>query len=64
MVIPQTIPAKTAKNLEPGMTKARQKLTQKGAQLEINTPENGWEINIREKLQTDRVQDSHEEQEF
>ena len=52
VVISQTIPAETAKNLELGMTWAQQKLTQKGSQIEINPAENGWELNIRKKLQT------------
>ena len=52
MVILKTIIAVTVKNLELGMTREQQKLTQKGAQLEINPAENGWEINIRKKLQT------------
>ena len=42
----------TVKNLEPGMTREQQKLIQKGDQLEINPAENGWELNIRKKLQT------------
>ena len=44
MVINRTIQAETAKKLEPGMTRARKKLTQKGAQIEINLAENGWEL--------------------
>ena len=35
MVILLDTPAKTAKNLYPGMTRAQQKLIQKGAQLDI-----------------------------
>ena len=50
MVIPIIIPSETAKNLEPGITRARQKLIQNGAQLEINPAENGWELNIRKKV--------------
>ena len=34
----------TVKNLELGITREKQKLTQKGAQIEINPAENGWEI--------------------
>ena len=44
--------AVTVKNLEPGMIREQQKLTQNGAQLEINPAENGWGLNIRKKLQT------------
>ena len=52
MVIPLDIPAKTAKNLDLVMTRAQQKLIQKGPQLEINLAENVWELNIRKNLQT------------
>ena len=52
MVTPRDIPAKTDKNLEPGMPRAQQKLIQKWAQLEINPAETGWELNKRKKLQT------------
>ena len=48
----QTTLAVTVKNLEPDMTREQQKLTQKGDQLEINPAYNGWELNIREKFQT------------
>ena len=51
MVIPRTNTAETEKNLEPGMTREQNNLTQKGAQIEINPADNGWELNIREKLQ-------------
>ena len=54
MVIPLDIPAETDKNLDQGMTRAQQKLIQKGAQLETNPTENGWELNIRKNLQTQR----------
>ena len=32
------------------MTREQQKLIEKGAQIEINPAENGWELNIREKI--------------
>ena len=35
-----------------GHDKGATKADKKGAQLEINPAENGWELNIREKLQT------------
>ena len=52
MVIPLEIPSETEKNLDMGMTRAQQNLIQKGYQLEISPAENGWELTIREKLQT------------
>ena len=52
MVIPLDIPAETAKNLDPGMIRAQQKLIQKGGQLYLSSAENGWELTIRKKLQT------------
>ena len=42
------------KNLEPDTTRERQKMTQNGAQIEINPAENGWELNISKKLQTQK----------
>ena len=52
MVIPLDTPAETAKNLDPGMTRSQQKLILKGAQLDIIPVENGWELYIRKKVQT------------
>ena len=52
MVIPIDTPAETAKNLDPGMTRAQQKLIQKEAQLYIIPAENGWELSTRKKFQT------------
>ena len=47
MVILIVTPVETAKNLDPGMTRAQQKLIQKGSPLDICPAENGWEISIR-----------------
>ena len=52
MVITLDITAENAKNLKLGMTRAQQKLIQKGDQIEIKQADNGLEINIRGKLQT------------
>ena len=52
MVIIMVIPAETAKNLDPGMTRAQQKLIQKGAPLDIIPAKNGWEVSMRKTFQT------------
>ena len=50
----QTTLAETVDTIEKGTTKEQQRLTQKEAQLEINPADNGWGLNIRKKLQTQK----------
>ena len=52
MAILLITPSKNAKKLNPGMIRATPTLIPKGDPLDISPAENGWELSIRKKFQT------------